>query len=160
MYFLTRLFCSFAQLVTDTKPKRQIWRFSTLSLSIQDRDLMWNPTVFFFNVLCVSRTQLQNLLLSFLLKNNKLFTPRLPLALQAFWEEFQALVNQKPLVTENYTILNKRNVPMWRITTLETRQVQFVCVILSWVSLDCLFCIRWGQGQNEPSRISLFKTTS
>ncbi len=27
-----------------------------------------------------------------------------------FWEEFQALVDKKPFVIENYTILNKRNV--------------------------------------------------
>ncbi len=37
-----------------------------------------------------------------------------------FSEEFQALTDQKPLFTENYTILHERNVTMRWITTLVT----------------------------------------
>ncbi len=33
----------------------------------------------------------------------------------------------------------------------------FVCVILSWVSLDSLKCIRWVLVQNELTHISLIK---
>ncbi len=43
--------------------KGQLCWFLTLSLSILIRDIMWNLTIYFFNVLCVSGAQLQNLLL-------------------------------------------------------------------------------------------------
>ncbi len=29
-----------------------------------------------------------------------------------FWEKFQALVDQKPLIIDNYAILNKKNAPI------------------------------------------------
>ncbi len=96
------------------------------------------PNKFFFqiiNVLCASGMQLQ-ILLFFLEPVTSLFAGRttncLLLAPQAsqpclFWKDFLALVDQKPLVIENYATLNKRNVPMWQITTLETWQVLFFC---------------------------------
>ncbi len=43
------------------------------------------------------------------------------------WEEFEALAHQKPLIIENFAILNKRNISMRWIITLETGQVLFFC---------------------------------
>ncbi len=43
------------------------------------------------------------------------------------WEEFQTFATQKPFVTENYETLNKRNIPVWWITTLATQQGLFFC---------------------------------
>ncbi len=54
--------------------KGQLWLCSTLSLSILIRDIMWNSTICFFSVLCVSELQLQNLLFTGSRKNYKLFT--------------------------------------------------------------------------------------
>ncbi len=42
-------------------------------------------------------------------------------------ENFLALVDQKPLIIKKYAKLNKREVAIWWITTLETRQVLFFC---------------------------------
>ncbi len=42
-------------------------------------------------------------------------------------EELPALVDQKPLVIENYAILYKRQFATTWITTLATRQVRFLC---------------------------------
>ncbi len=98
----------------------QLCWFSALSLSLRK---IWNPTGF-FNVLCVSGMQLQNLFF-FLEPVTSLVPGRttncLPLAPCTLWW------TKKPLVIENYAILNKRNVPVWLITTLEVQQVLFFC---------------------------------
>ncbi len=58
----------------------------------------------------------------------KLFTPHLSLRRMAstvfFWEDFLALGDKKPLVFENYPILNKRNV----LTDNNLGDLFFVCV--------------------------------
>ncbi len=97
--------------------KEKLPRFSTLSLSLWIRDIMWNPSIFFSNVLCVSATQLQKLL--FFLepvmsldprKNYKLFTLHTPAepVPYLFQEDFVALVDQKPIVIKTYAMSNKK----------------------------------------------------
>ncbi len=67
-------------------------------------------------------------------KSYKLFTPCLSPHTPGkpvpclFGEESQALVDQKPFVIENCTILNKRNVSMQLITTSVTQKVLFFVI--------------------------------
>ncbi len=108
--------------------------FSALSLFFPNYGYNMNLHNILFNVLCVSGTQLQNLLLeavTLLLpgRTTNCFSPRTPgkPAPCLLGEDFLAPVDQKPLVIENYTISNKRNVSMRQVTTLETRQELFFC---------------------------------
>ncbi len=86
---------------------------------------MCNPTIFFS--LCLWDTASKSLVLPGTTditgsrKNYKLFTSRLSLCTPGemmpclFWEDFMALVDQKPLIVESLAILNKRNVLMRQI---------------------------------------------
>ncbi len=129
---------------------------------------MWNPRYLFifFYVLCVSGTWLQCLLFFQKPGTTNCLPFAFPVTLQASechvcFEDFLALVDQKPLIIENYATLNKRNVPMQWITTLETWQVLFFvmqCILVNvgtarwavWagqlrkLSFLCQYSTNWG----------------
>ncbi len=79
------------------------------------------PNIFFLDVLCVSGTQLQNLLF-FLEPVTSLVAERSTKCLPLVPRQ-RHVCFEKTLVTESYA----RNVLMGRITTLETQQVLFFC---------------------------------
>ncbi len=80
-------------------------------------------------------------------------SPHTQSELDVCFERIFCLWNQKPLNMENYTILNKINVPMWQITTLMTWQMLFFlqCILVhvgtAWTAVRA--------GQTQKTRLSL-----
>ncbi len=102
-------------------------------ISVRTREIMWNPTVISsvslrcsFKISCSSRNQWRHWFSEELQSvYPSSFSSHSSSSSCLFWEEVQSPADQKPCIIENYVTLNKRNVPMRWITTMETWQVQF-----------------------------------
>ncbi len=120
---------------TNGRLKGQPYRFSTLSLSIQIMNIIWNLTIFFkcslwlWDAASISTAPLGTQWHRWFQEELQTVNPS-PFPLHSRWASsmfvlrgFSGFGRSVTLVIESCATLNKRNIPMQWITTLETWQV-------------------------------------